>query len=163
MYLYQKIQKIFLDFIPKGMDPSLVLPPIPSSQGDFSSSLAFSIAKFCKKNAQDVAKSIASQIKNPLISHAIPLNGYVNIFLQAQIWQETIVHILSQGIFFGSHTFGNQRLVNMEYLSANPTGPLHAAHSRGAIIGDVVANLLSFVGSTDGNDVLFELFADQID
>jgi arginyl-tRNA synthetase len=80
------------------------------------------------------------------VAKAEPVSGYVNITLVESIWEEVLRDILVKGDAYGHQTWGNGQAVNVEYVSANPTGPLHAAHARGAVFGDVVANLLDAVG-----------------
>lgn len=115
--------------------------------GDFASPLAFSLARAYKKSPQIIAEEISSRINtNSSIVQATAVNGYINLSLAPQIWQEALRTILAEQSQYGKQNIGQGAWVNVEYVSANPTGPLHAAHARGAILGDVIANLLEAIG-----------------
>ncbi len=123
---------------------------VPSERpehGDFASPVAFSLSKICRKSPMVIAAELCDQLRNnPMIAKAEPVAGYVNITLMPPIWDYLLRDILCKGDAYGHQTWGQGTVVNVEYVSANPTGPLHAAHARGAVFGDVVANLLDAVG-----------------
>lgn len=133
-----------------------ILPPdtpwnfMPSDHpdhGDFSSAVAFSLAKIWKKSPMAIAQQLCADLsKYDFIEGAEALAGYVNIRVQKSLWEEELRYILRAGTTYGHQQWGQGAGVNVEYVSANPTGPLHAAHARGAVFGDVVANLLHAVG-----------------
>ncbi len=132
--------------LPQDTDWGFV-PSDHPDHGDFASPVAFSLAKVWRKSPIIIAQELCAQLAdNVLIEKAEPLSGYINITLKKQIWAQVLRDILSQGPLYGHQTWGNGAIVNVEYVSANPTGPLHAAHARGAVFGDVIANLLDAVG-----------------
>lgn len=123
---------------------------VPSAQpewGDLSCAVALGLARRLKKSPQVIAQDICSSLYgHPMIARACAVGGYVNITLHDHVWHDTLRTILKKGTYYGHHSFGQGIRVNVEYVSANPTGPLHAAHARGAILGDVLSNLLASVG-----------------
>jgi arginyl-tRNA synthetase len=123
------------------------VPPDREDHGHFASPVAFSLAKVWKKPPIIIAKELCAVVlQNPLIKSAEPVGGYVNIRLKPCVFEQELAHILNTGIRYGHQGWGQNQVVNVEYVSANPTGPLHAAHARGAVLGDVVANVLQAVG-----------------
>ncbi len=123
---------------------------VPSDRpdhGDYASPVAFSLAKTWRKSPMAIADELSQQLQShPLIAGATGVGGYVNITLKPSVWKEVLQDILMAGETYGHQTWGQNATINVEYVSANPTGPLHAAHARGAVFGDVVANLLQAVG-----------------
>ena len=79
--------------------------------------------------------------------------GFINLTLRADVWGEELRSVIAAGTEYGRSTFGAGEKVNVEYVSANPTGPMHVGHGRGAVFGDALANLLAFAGDdTSGYD-----------
>ncbi|MDD9330781.1 MAG: arginine--tRNA ligase, partial [Bartonella sp.] len=72
--------------------------------------------------------------------------GFINIKFKQSFWQNALKAMIEKGISYGQIEIGQGKKVNIEYVSANPTGPMHVGHCRGAVIGDVLANLLQFTG-----------------
>ena len=136
--------------IPEGGDLSKVVVELPRdlSHGDLSSNVAMVTAKQAGMRPRDLAELYANKLQeDALIAHVeIAGPGFINITLEEGIWQNQLVDIQSQDIAFGRSDIGAGKRVNIEFVSANPTGPLHAAHARGAIFGDSLANLLEFAG-----------------
>lgn len=141
-----RVQAALQGILPDDFDWGFV-PPDREDHGHFASPVAFSLAKVWKKPPMIIAKELCALVlQNPLIESAEPVAGYVNIRLKPCVFQQELAHILTTGVRYGHQVWGQNQVVNVEYVSANPTGPLHAAHARGAVLGDVVANLLSAVG-----------------
>lgn len=120
--------------------------PKDSKHGDLATNIAMTLAKACGKSPLSIAEDIVLELqKNPLFIKAnIAGPGFINVTFDNSFWHEQILHIEKSAEQFGSSTIGNQRKVNVEYVSANPTGPLHIGHGRGAAVGDTVARILRF-------------------
>jgi arginyl-tRNA synthetase len=150
MYGYSCLEKFISQTIVDewgiSTDVSLI-PPADDSHGDLTTSVAFSLAKILKKSPLAIAETLAKRIKqNPLVQKVEVVTGHVNMTLVPEVWNDTLRDIFTKGIHYGHHQWGQGHKANIEYVSANPTGPLHAAHSRGAILGDAIAHLLEAVG-----------------
>ncbi|MCB2263555.1 MAG: arginine--tRNA ligase [Candidatus Thiosymbion ectosymbiont of Robbea hypermnestra] len=116
--------------------------------GDFSSNAALVLAKRAGVKPRDLAaRLVATLPPSPLIERVeVAGPGFVNLFLSPAAYQVLVPHILTTGAAYGCSDFGAGRRVQVEFVSANPTGPLHVGHGRGAAYGAVVANLLAAVG-----------------
>ena len=118
------------------------------THGDFASSIALALAKTARCKPRDLAERIKAAL--PPSTHVAKVEiagpGFINFFLAPAAYHATIGEILDQGDHFGRSTFGGERWVQVEFVSANPTGPLHVGHGRGAAFGATVANLLEAVG-----------------
>jgi arginyl-tRNA synthetase len=130
--------------------------PKAAEHGDFSSNLAMMLAKPLRQNPRAVAEQlIAALPKSEYIAKVeIAGAGFINFFLNAQSQQTVISDILAAGAQFGRNTSGNKVKVQVEFVSANPTGPLHVGHGRGAAVGDCLARLLD----ANGWDVTREFY-----
>ncbi|MEA3302624.1 MAG: arginine--tRNA ligase [Pseudomonadota bacterium] len=119
-----------------------------SAHGDFASNVAMVLCKQAKSNPRDLAgKIIAALPDSPLIDKVeIAGPGFINFYLAASIGFQVVPQILQQGDAFGRSDAGGGKKVQVEFVSANPTGPLHVGHGRGAAIGATVANLLQAIG-----------------
>jgi len=120
--------------------------PKDAKHGDLATNIAMTLAKSCAKAPRAIAEEIILELqKNPLFMKAeIAGPGFINVTFHHSFWHEQILRIESSAEKFGSSTMGNKRKVNIEYVSANPTGPLHIGHGRGAAVGDTVARILRF-------------------
>jgi len=118
------------------------------SHGDFASNLALMLAKPAKKAPREIAELIVKALGNkPEIEKMeIAGPGFINFFLSQSASTQIIESILSQGKSFGRSNVGQGNPVGVEYVSANPTGPLHIGHGRGAVVGDCLARLLKATG-----------------
>ncbi|MEK9148613.1 MAG: arginine--tRNA ligase, partial [Candidatus Desantisbacteria bacterium] len=114
--------------------------------GDLSSNIAFSLAKILNKSPQALATTIAEAIPNGIIEKAEALRGFVNIWVSKERLCLLLPEIEEKKDNFGRSNFGEQKRVLLEFVSANPTGPLHIGHGRGAVYGDVLGNILSASG-----------------
>ncbi|MDR1334242.1 MAG: arginine--tRNA ligase, partial [Holosporaceae bacterium] len=120
--------------------------PKESSFGDFSTNIAMILAKKLKRSPMELAEEIAAELrKNDQIEKVeVKKPGFINLFVPRDVFLDHIPDVLEQN--FGKLDLGKGRSINIEYVSANPTGPIHAGHVRCAVSGDVLARLLNFVG-----------------
>jgi len=128
--------------------PASCEPPRDPSHGDLSTNYAMVMAKLAGMPPRDLAALLVTDIAalDGVSDVNIAGPGFINLTLEPHMWQGRIDDILSAGSKWGVNNLGNGEKINVEYVSANPTGPLHAAHARGAIIGDSLANLLDICG-----------------
>ena len=122
--------------------------PREESHGDLACNAAMVLAKQVSMAPRDLAELLADKLAAHEDIAAIDIAGpgFLNITLKPGVWPAELKAILSAGSVYGQSGIGNGQAVNVEFVSANPTGPLHAAHARGAIFGDALANLLAFCG-----------------
>jgi len=136
--------------LPSELDYSNVAvePPRDPLHGDMATNAAMVLAKPAKAKPRDIAESLAAKLTaDPRISTAeVAGPGFLNMRLDASIWQSVITSVLGEGTSYGRSTMGDGAKVNVEYVSANPTGPLHVGHTRGAVFGDALASLLDYAG-----------------
>ena len=136
--------------IPPGIDTSRVLvePPRDPSHGDLATNAAMAVAKAAKANPRQLAELIAEDLRtDPRVRDAsVAGPGFINIALAPHVLHEVIRAALLDPEGFGRSGQGAGAAVNVEYVSANPTGPMHVGHGRGAVFGDALANLLTFAG-----------------
>jgi arginyl-tRNA synthetase len=125
-----------------------VEPPRDASHGDLATNAAMVLAKPTGQNPRALAEKIAEALRGDadIASADIAGPGFVNLRLTERFWQAHLVDILDAGRDFGRSTVGKGHSTNVEYVSANPTGPMHVGHCRGAVVGDTLANLLAFAG-----------------
>ena len=122
--------------------------PREESHGDLACNAAMVLAKQVGMAPRDLAGLLADKLAahEDIAAVDIAGPGFLNITLKPGVWPAELNAILSAGSVYGQSDIGNGQAVNVEFVSANPTGPLHAAHARGAIFGDALANLLAFCG-----------------
>ncbi|HXW30331.1 MAG TPA: arginine--tRNA ligase [Xanthobacteraceae bacterium] len=136
--------------LPPGIDPSRVMvePPRDTSHGDMATNAAMMLAKDAKMPPRALAEALASQLRgDPRIADvAIAGPGFINLTLTLEAWIAELRSALRTGALYGRSALGADEPVNVEYVSANPTGPMHVGHCRGAVFGDALANLLAFTG-----------------
>ncbi|AHG45163.1 arginyl-tRNA synthetase [Rhizobium leguminosarum bv. trifolii CB782] len=125
-----------------------VEPPRDASHGDVATNAAMVLAKPLGTNPRALADVIIAKLREDAdvadVSVAGP--GFINIRLAVGYWQQLLASMIGAGTDYGRSTLGAGRKVNVEYVSANPTGPMHVGHCRGAVVGDALANLLAFAG-----------------
>lgn len=123
-------------------------PPRDAEHGDMATNAALVLATKTRSKPQELARTIAEALKkNAAVAEAAVAGpGFINLKLTPQFWQAHLLAILSAQGTYASSDFGQGEKVNIEFVSANPTGPMHVGHVRGAVFGDVLANLLSKVG-----------------
>ncbi|WP_404934867.1 arginine--tRNA ligase [Nitratireductor sp. L15S-10] len=134
----------------EGLDLSRVAvePPRDASHGDVATNAAMVLAKAVGENPRALGEKIAKAFEaDPDVAAATVAGpGFVNLKLSDGFWQARLGEILDLGTDYGRSQMGRGEKVNVEYVSANPTGPMHVGHCRGAVVGDALANLLSFAG-----------------
>ena len=125
-----------------------VEPPRDASHGDMATNAAMVLAKSVEMPPRQLAEIIAEQLQNlsSVDSVEIAGPGFINLRLSQDTWTSIVPAILQLGDRYGDCDLGQGTKVNVEYVSANPTGPLHIGHARGSVFGDCLANLLSKVG-----------------
>lgn len=125
-----------------------VEPPRDPSHGDISTNAAMVLAKAAGLSPRDIAEKIAAAMRDvaDVASVEIAGPGFINLRLDDSFWQARIPEILLDGLGYGESDMGGGEAVNVEYVSANPTGPMHVGHVRGAVFGDALASLLAKAG-----------------
>ncbi len=123
-------------------------PPRDSSHGDVASNVAMVVAKQAGMKPRDMAEKIAAILSDDprIASVDVAGPGFINLRLSPEFWRSRVAVALRAGKEYGRLEIGKDRKVNVEYVSANPTGPLHVGHTRGAVFGDALASLLEFAG-----------------
>jgi arginyl-tRNA synthetase len=153
--------------LPPGLDcaPLVCEAPRDESHGDLASNAAMVLAKKAKIKPRDLAEKISAKLGDVdgIKDIEIAGPGFINMRLDPLVWVERINDILAAGQDWGKSTIGEGHVVNVEYVSANPTGPLHAAHARGAIIGDAMAALLETAGYTVTREYYINDAGTQVD
>ena len=136
--------------LPTDLDTSRVVFELPreASHGDLACNAAMVLAKPAGMKPRDLAEVISAKIDGiaGVTSVEIAGPGFINIRVEPRLWAQEIDDIIAAGTDYGRNDSGAGKPVNVEYVSANPTGPLHAAHARGAVLGDAMAGLLEFCG-----------------
>ena len=129
-------------FLPEGLsfDAITVEPPRDAAHGDMATNAAMVLAKPARMKPRDIAEKVAEKLaEDPRITAAdVAGPGFLNLRLSAAVWQGVVGAVLGQGTDFGRGDLGQGKRVNVEYVSANPTGPLHVGHTRGAVFGDAL-------------------------
>jgi arginyl-tRNA synthetase len=135
-----------------GVDRAAVAvePPRDPSHGDLATNAAMVLAKRAGTNPRALAELIVPRLQalDEVASAEVAGPGFINIRLDRSVWEEELRSILADGDAYGRSEMGKGRTVNVEYVSANPTGPMHVGHCRGAVVGDALAALLEYAGYT---------------
>ncbi len=136
--------------VPAGLDPARVVvePPRDSGHGDLSTNAALLLSKDAGLKPRDFAQHLADGLaKLPDVTEATVAGpGFVNLRLKDDVWRAQLRDVLAAGVGYGDSQAGKGEKVNVEYVSANPTGPMHVGHGRGAVFGDALARLLEKAG-----------------
>ena len=136
--------------LPAAIDQSRIVvePPREAAHGDMATNAAMVLAKDAGKKPRELAEAIAKKLRaDDLVAKAeVAGPGFINLTLKPWAWVGALRAILSEGTHYGRGKTGQGSAVNVEYVSANPTGPMHVGHCRGAVFGDALANLLAFSG-----------------
>ncbi|MBW7055482.1 arginine--tRNA ligase [Paracoccus bogoriensis] len=143
--------------LPQGLDLSNVAvePPRDPAHGDMATNAAMVLARSAAMKPRDIADRLAARLTDPRISAAeVAGPGFLNLRLAPVVWHDVVRAALRQGVDFGRSDMGAGLRVNVEFVSANPTGPMHVGHVRGAVFGDALARLLAF----SGHDVTREYY-----
>ncbi|MBY3091183.1 arginine--tRNA ligase [Rhizobium laguerreae] len=125
-----------------------VEPPRDASHGDVATNAAMVLAKPLGTNPRALADVIIAKLKedSDVADVSVAGPGFINIRLAVGYWQRLLASMIGAGTDYGRSALGAGKKVNVEYVSANPTGPMHVGHCRGAVVGDALANLLTFAG-----------------
>ncbi|RVQ70515.1 arginine--tRNA ligase [Sinorhizobium medicae] len=125
-----------------------VEPPRDASHGDVATNAAMVLAKPLGMNPRALADLIGDKLaQDPEVAEvSVAGPGFINVRLSVSYWQKLLAVITRAGVDYGRSALGAGRKINVEYVSANPTGPMHVGHCRGAVVGDALANLLAFSG-----------------
>jgi arginyl-tRNA synthetase len=133
-----------------GADLSRVVvePPKDPTHGDMATNAAMVLAKEARTKPRELAEKIAGRLRTDEVIAAVDVAGpgFINLTLKPSVWADTLRAVLREGSSYGQSAIGAGEKVNVEYVSANPTGPMHVGHCRGAVFGDALASLLQFAG-----------------
>jgi arginyl-tRNA synthetase len=136
--------------LPQGIDLTRIVvePPREASHGDMATNAAMVLAKDAGKKPRELAEAIVTKLRaDTIITKAeIAGPGFINLTLKTEAWAEALRRAIRAGSNYGRSGIGQGEKTNVEYVSANPTGPMHVGHCRGAVFGDALANLLAFTG-----------------
>ena len=136
--------------LPAGIDQSRVVvePPRDPAHGDVATNDAMVLAKDAGRKPRELAEAVAERLRaDDLVAKVdVAGPGFINLTLKPTAWASALRSAIQSGADYGRSRIGDGRPVNVEYVSANPTGPLHVGHTRGAVFGDALANLLMFTG-----------------
>lgn len=136
--------------LPAGAETSRVVvePPREATHGDVTTNAAMVMAKPAGLKPRDLAEKLAARLAalDEVTAAEIAGPGFINLRLSDAFWRARLAEILRLGPAYGASTVGGGQAVNVEYVSANPTGPLHVGHARGAVVGDALASLLEKAG-----------------
>jgi arginyl-tRNA synthetase len=134
--------------LPRTVDFSRVVvePPRDPSHGDMATNLAMVLARDAGRKPRELAQAMAERLRaDDLVAKVdVAGPGFINLTLKSEAWASALRAAILAGRDYGRSRIGDDRPVNVEYVSANPTGPLHVGHTRGAVFGDALANLLTF-------------------
>jgi arginyl-tRNA synthetase len=138
--------------LPAGLNRSAVTvePPRDVTHGDLATNAAMVLAKPAATNPRALAEKIAAELAKLDEVEAVSIAGpgFINMTLSEDIWRTELSAIIDGAVDYGRSSRGKGTTVNIEYVSANPTGPMHMGHCRGAVVGDALASLLEFAGNT---------------
>ena len=136
--------------LPPGLDLAAVAvePPRDAGHGEMATNAAMVLAKPAGMQPRAIADALAARLmEDPRVAGAdVAGPGFLNLRLEPAAWQGLVREVLEKGTDYGRSGLGGGRRVNVEFVSANPTGPMHVAHARGAVVGDALASLLAFAG-----------------
>jgi arginyl-tRNA synthetase len=136
--------------LPQGLDYAQVAvePPRDAAHGDMATNAAMVLAKPAGMQPRAIAEALAARLAaDPRVTGAeVAGPGFLNLRLSPVVWQSIVKAALVEGTGFGKSTLGQGKRVNVEFVSANPTGPMHVGHVRGAVVGDALSRLLAYAG-----------------
>ena len=135
---------------PDGIDFSRVVvePPRDATHGDMATNAAMVLAREARAKPRDLADKIAEKLRADALVASVDIAGpgFINLTLKPSVWADALRTVLREGVSYGKSAAGGGAKVNVEYVSANPTGPMHVGHCRGAVFGDALCSLLQFAG-----------------
>ncbi len=146
-YIKSRLEALVSELFGLNLPPAKIEKPRNESLGDLASNVSFLIAKELKKNPQDIAQTIAKTLcKDDAFEEVTPVKGFLNFKFSEGFLLREFENLLKLGEDFFKEDLGKEERLQIEFVSANPTGPLHLGHGRGAVVGDVLARVLSFFG-----------------
>ena len=133
--------------------------------GDFSTNVAMALSKELRKNPHEIADLLCPYIKEieDIADVSVAGPGFINIKVSDTLWEKLVQNILTQPDVYGNSDVGGNEKINIEFLSANPTGPVHIGHARGAILGDVLARLFKKNGFDVTKEYYINDYGHQVD
>ena len=151
--------------LPKAeLPPVLLETPPEKSFGDFATNFAMQAARSLKANPRKIAEAVVARLEMPWLDRAeIAGPGFINFYLKQEWLYALLQEILDQGEAYGNTTAGQRQKVQVEFVSANPTGPLHVGHGRGAAFGSALANLMQAAGYDVQKEFYINDAGNQID
>ncbi len=153
--------------LPEGLDLTRIStePPRDASHGDVATNAAMVLVKQAKMKPRDIAALLAAKLDSVdgVASVEIAGPGFINLRLTEEFWRHRLVEVLEAGTAYGNSAMGGNAKVNVEYVSANPTGPMHVGHGRGAVFGDVLARLLDKAGYDVAKEYYINDAGSQVD
>jgi len=145
-----RVQAATAPLVDAGTDLTRIVvePPRDPTHGDMATNAAMVLAKDARQKPRELAEKIAAALRaEPTVAKIdVAGPGFINLTLKPHVWTEALRAALAAGTDYGRSDLGKGEAVNIEYVSANPTGPMHVGHCRGAVFGDTLANLLAFAG-----------------
>ena len=170
MNLFAEIRELVIDSLnalmaegslPAGLDYANVTvePPRHAAHGDMATNAAMVLSKPAGLKPCDIAEALAAKLRadNRISEAEVAGPGFLNMRLDAGLWQGLVPQVIALGRDYGRSDLGQKQKVNVEFVSANPTGPMHVGHVRGAVFGDALARLLDF----SGHDVTREYYVND--
>ncbi|RUV67095.1 MAG: arginine--tRNA ligase [Mesorhizobium sp.] len=153
------------DGSPLDLSRIAVEPPRDASHGDLATNAAMVLAKPTGQSPRALAERLAQALRadSDIAAADVAGPGFVNLRLKDAFWQVHLTALLGEGRNYGRSTVGGGKKANVEYVSANPTGPMHVGHCRGAVVGDALANLMAFAGYDVTKEYVINDAGSQID
>ena len=143
-------QLVAANTLPAGLSFANVTvePPRDASHGDLATNAAMALAKPAGTNPRALAEALVAVLREQpgIASASVAGPGFINLTLADSVWHDQLNAMLAKGGDYGRSTIGAGKRINVEYVSANPTGPMHMGHCRGAVVGDALAGLLEYAG-----------------
>jgi arginyl-tRNA synthetase len=168
----QRVRNILQTLDLKGADGSapdlsrvVVEAPRDPAHGDLATNAAMVLAKPLGMKPRDLAEQLVARLNDDpeIVETTVAGPGFINMRVAPAVWHRVLASILDLGLRFGAQTRSPAPKVNVEYVSANPTGPMHVGHIRGAVVGDALANLLEFAGGEVVKEYYINDAGSQID
>ena len=153
MHIFQDIKTLIAESVAEeiGMTPSQfsLERPRDESHGELATNVSMVVAKAARRNPRALAASLASRLSadDRIKSVEVAGPGFINLRLTSSVWFGVLPDVLKRGEDFGRNEIYRNKKINLEFVSANPTGPLHVGHARGAIFGDALGRLLEYCGA----------------
>lgn len=166
------VQRVIADLISEGVLPDgvnvgsvTIEPPRDPAHGDLSTNAAMVLAKPAKMNPRALAEQITAKLSEIEIVNTADVAGpgFINLRLKDSYWPQVVKDILADPEGYGKCDLGKGEKLNIEYVSANPTGPMHVGHCRGAVFGDALARLLEFAGYDVSREYYINDAGSQVD